>query len=87
MWKLTDEEIMAVHSPERGEGLLEALYESADAMGKAGLLNYQRDLIQAQAKKLVEWGDEDCKEHCHSLFSRFECADCLEELRRQVGLE
>lgn len=44
---------------------------------------------EAQAKKLVEWQSSDCLNHKHNLTPRWRCRcwECMEELRRQVGLE
>ena len=58
--------------------------------------SYQNEKIvaEAQAKKLVEWGEVQCREPQHecidqglSDFARWECITCRDELRRQVGLE
>lgn len=87
-WMLTDEEILkAVNTLDAAIGF-HADYASVG----------QRTVAQAQAKKLVEWGDEKCLDESHkhsfvtssnhpSLRVRRYCLKCLEQLRRQVGLE
>lgn len=52
--------------------------------------NRCRDIAKAQAKNLVEWGDEVCLKHKVPTFGarvRRECYICMQALRREVGLE
>ena len=90
-WALTDEEIMAIDSPGRDIGFLEHLYDELDEPDRASLLKYQRNLLNAGAKKLVEWGNEDCPHAGYVLenavLHKRECFRCWQALEKAVGLE
>ena len=87
-WELTDEEILAVDSPGRDLGLLEALYDSMPDDGKGMLLHYQKAIAQAEAKKLVETYSNPLNcDHFQYMVEPHLCNYCWQELRCQVGLE
>jgi len=38
------------------------------------------------ARNIVEWGTKECKEHNPKGVYRFECPDCMAQLKKEIGL-
>lgn len=55
--------------------------------------DYERELLKAQARKLVEWLNGSCSNISHQQYwivknsPRYHCSRCITELRKEVGLE
>ena len=49
-----------------------------------------RVIARAQLRNVVKWGSSLCREHrTHidpEMLSRFDCCDCMQELRKAAGL-
>ena len=47
--------------------------------------NRRRAIVEAQAKKLFEWGETVCMEH--GMRKRRHCDKCWQQLKKDVGID
>ncbi len=69
-----------------GKQLAEVHIKWEKDKAKIGLYEY---ICQAQARKIVEWGEDPCKEHWNKNtgrrpLRRFDCPECMEQLKRDL---
>ena len=74
--RLTDEEMSGVK------------FDMQSPWGLVDRYTVGKAIIQAQLKKILEWGNEPCPHRAHNakyFRPRFACGKCIKELSKEVG--
>jgi hypothetical protein len=87
-WMLTDKERLAISI---------VLYQSAEYQEHCYLPpdDFYKAIAKAQARKIAEWGIGLCSDKSHTFsfnvfynkLTRFECPLCIEQFKKEVGLD